>query len=186
MRNRRLGILGVLFVLCAFGLAFAAKIKADFDKTANFAAYKTFAWGENREPQRAGASLVLTSTINSELRNRGLELVDVDHADLIVRYQAAGDTDINVSYDTDPTYANVGGIPLPGATMWSSGLIGRSSARYIHKGNLVIDIFDKQQHKLIWSTMATADLSSSPKKAIDQVMNTISEMFTRYPVKSRT
>jgi Domain of unknown function (DUF4136) len=186
MTNRRSGAFCVAFVLCVAGLVFAAKIKSDFDKTANFAGYKTYAWGNNLEPQRPGASLVILGATNYELHNRGLEMVDVDRADLIIRYEAAGDTDVNFSVSQDPTYANVGGVPLPGTTMWTWGFGGPSGARFIHKGSLVIDVFDKQQHKLIWSAMAKANLSSSPNKAITEVGKIISQMFQQYPVKGRT
>lgn len=165
----------------AVGMAFAAKIKADHDKTIDFSRYKTYAWGENLEPHRGGANIFISGAINYELHARGLNEQDVDHADLIVRYQAAGDSDLNFSAAPDPTYALVGGTPLPGTTVWTSGFQMPSSGRYVRKGTLIIDIFDKRRHKLIWSVSATDTLHEKSTKAIKQIGDIVEAMFTRYP-----
>src|SRR4051812_38443319 len=96
VRSRRVLVFAMI-VLCTAVLAFAAKIKVDFDKTANFTAYKTYAWGKNFEPQRPGANIVLTGAVDYELQGRGLRQQDIEHADLIVRYEVAGDTDMAFS-----------------------------------------------------------------------------------------
>jgi Domain of unknown function (DUF4136) len=163
------------------GIAFAAKIKSDFDKTTDFSVYKTYSWGENSKPNRPAAEIVIIAAINHELETLGLRLVGVDEADLIVRYQAAGDADMNFSAAADPTYAAFGGIPVPGATVWTSGVGGGSSGRYVRKGALIIDVFDRQQHKLVWSATATDAVHDNAEKAIKQVSKIITDMFTYYP-----
>jgi len=185
LRSRR-ALMCSMIVLCAAVLAFAAKIKADFDKTATFAGYKTYAWGKNLEPQRPGANIVLAGAVDYELQERGLRQQDIEHADLIVRYEVAGDTDMAFSMASDPTYAAIGGIPWAGATMWYPGFNMPSSGRYIRKGSVVIDIFDRQQRKLIWTAMAIGALDSRPSKAIDQINKTVEAMFAQYPVKARS
>ncbi len=182
-KKHRLAFL--FFVVCAMaGLAFAAKIKSDFDKNADFTSYKTYAWGKNLEPQRPHANIVLRGAVDYELQERGLQLVNsVEQADLVVRYQVAGDSDMNFGTTVDPTFAMVGGVPWPGATVWYPGFSMSSSGRYIRKGGMVIDIFDRPQKKLIWSASATGALDPSPKKAIEQVNTVVTKMFSSYPVK---
>ncbi len=163
--------------------AFAAKIKSDYDKAADFSSYKTFAWGQNVEPQRPNAAIFLRGAINHELGVRGLEQSEeVEKADLIVRYQAGGDKDISFA-STDPTYAAIGGIPWSGSSVWTAGFSVPQNGRYVRKGVLVIDIFDRRQHKLVWSSSATDTIHDSPKKAIEQVNKIIEKMFLQYPVK---
>ena len=175
------------FVCCAVVLAMGAKIKSDLDKTANFASYRTFAWGKNVEPPRAGANFVISGAVEHELEARGLQpAADVRQADLIIRYEAAGDTDINLAGITDPMYDWSGGVAPIGATPWSSGLSSGLVGRYIRKGTLVIDIFDAHQHKLIWSSSASGALAQSSDKAIKQLNGVIADMFARYPLKART
>jgi len=186
MFRSRLVPVCIMIVLCTAVLAYAAKIKADFDKTADFVSYKTYAWGRCLEPTRAGAKIVISSAIDYELDARGLKHQDVDHADLIVRYQAAGDSDLNFSAAPDPMYAFVGGVPLPGSTMWTSGLNQPSSGRFVRKGTLIIDVFDRRQQKLIWSVSATDTIHESSGKAIKQIGDIVMSMFAQYPVKART
>ncbi len=175
------------FVCCAVAIALAAKINSDLDKTADFSSYKTFAWGKNIDPPRAGANFYISGAVEHELEARGLQpATDIQHADLIIRYEAAGDTDINLAGITDPMYDTTGGVAPIGATPWSSGLSSGLVGRYVRKGTLVIDIFDAQQHKLIWRTSAIGAVSDSTTKAAKQLNGIIAEMFRRYPVKDRT
>ncbi len=181
-RNKRL-VLSALLVLSIIGAAFAAKIKSNYDKSADFRSYKSFAWGQNMEPQRPAAALFVKGSIDQQLRARGLqEVADPALADLIVRYQAGGDKDISFAA-SDPTYAQIGGLPWPGSTVWTAGFSVPSSGRYLRKGTLIIDIFDQRQHKLIWTSSATDTIHDSPKKAIEQVNKIIEKMFLEYPVK---
>lgn len=176
----------IVSVLLLAGFAFAAKIKADFDKTANFSDYKTYAWGNSVDPHRQGAKIFIVGAITEEMMARGLQQTDVEHADIIIRYQAASDTDLNVGATTDPTYASIGGVPLDTASVWSTAFPGGSSGRYLRKGTLVIDIFDVHQRKLIWSVMATDTFKDKTEKAVKQLGNIISSMFEQYPVKRKS
>jgi len=176
----------VAFVCCAVVFAAAAKIKSDSDKTADFASYKTFAWGKNLEPPRVGANFYISGAVEHELEARGLSpAADVHQADLIIRYEAAGDTDINLAGITDPMYDLTGGVAPIGVTPWTSGLSSGLVGRYIRKGTLVIDIFDAHQHKLIWCASATGAIAESTSKAAKQLNGVIADMFDRYPVKAR-
>ena len=192
LRNQRQGCklrgltatVAVLLSLAA--VAVAAKIKSDFDKTVDFSSYKTYAWGKNLEPQRPGANVVLKGAVDYELQAIGLQEQDFEHADLVVRYQVAGDSDMNFGTLVDPTYAMIGGVPWPGTTVWTPGFAMSSSGRYIRKGGVVIDIFDRRQHKLIWTATATGALSDKPKNAIDEINDIVTKMFGSYPAKKKT
>jgi hypothetical protein len=161
----------------------AAKIKADYDKHVDFNTYKTYAWGKVNPLPRAMANLVISSAIDAELVARGLKMTDVDHADLIIRYQGSSDTDLNFARSSDPAYSQFGGIPLPDSSVWGVGFNIPTSGRYVKKGSLVVDIFDKQKHLLVWSGTVSDTLNHSPEKAIKTVNKDISDLFDRYPVK---
>lgn len=168
---------------CLIGFCFAAKVKSDYDKTANFSTYKTYAWGTNQTPTRQAADIVITGAVNHQLQSRGLQQSnDINHVDLIVRYTAAGDRDMNFG-SADPTFAQVGGAPLPGSTVWTSGFGGPTGGRFVKKGSLVIDIFDLQQHRLIWSSMAEGSVKDKTQEAIEQINKAVAEMFESYPAK---
>lgn len=176
-----------LFIMCcAVGIAFAAKIKSDYDKSADFSLYKTYAWGLNNvEPTRQAAGMVIEGAINQNLQQRGLQQIeDPQQADLIIRYTAVGDRDMNFAPADDPSYAPVGGAPLPTATVWTPGFPVATGGRYIKKGTLVVDVFDRQRHTLIWSVSASDTISDQTQKAIQQINSIVANMFKQYPAKA--
>src|SRR4051794_7598073 len=97
-----------LCLLLLGGFAIAGKIESDSDNTANFSSYKTYAWGNNFEPHRAAAKMTIVGAIEQELEGRGLKQTEVEHADIIIRYQVATDADMNFGVAVDPTYAAFG------------------------------------------------------------------------------
>ncbi len=185
MITKKRPVLVLLVVGCAIGVAFAAKIKSDYDKSANFSSYKSFAWGMNNiEPTRQAAGIVIQGAITYNLQQLGLQQTDVDHADLIIRYSAVGDRDMNFAPADDPTYAPAGGAPLPTATVWSPGFPVPTGGRYIKKGTLVIDVFDRQQRRLVWSAQASDTISGQTEKAIQEINSIVANMFKQYPLKA--
>ena len=67
--------------------------------------------------------------IEDDFAKKGLHKVEPKDADLLVTYNAARDTDLNISSFHDPTYAATGGEPMVGTTMWSSGSTAGSVER---------------------------------------------------------
>ena len=179
----------VLWLILAFAFlstaAQAAKIKVDLDKDIDFSAYKTYAWGKVNPLPRAMANLVISSAIEAELNKRGLTKTDVEHADLIIRYQGSSDTDLNFAMASDPSFSAFGGVPLPDSYVWGVGFNLPTSGRYVKKGSLVVDIFDKQKHLLIWSGTISDTLNNSPEKAIKRVNQDLADLFDKYPVKKQ-
>ena len=51
MFNRRVLPILVAAICALVGISFAAKVKSDYDKSADFSSYKTYAWGKNLEPR---------------------------------------------------------------------------------------------------------------------------------------
>ena len=79
-----------------------AKVSTDFDASANFAQYHTYAWGEGTPARNPLIAQRIVEGIEQRLAAKGLQKVDsADAADLIVVYQTATDTrtDIN-TYNT--------------------------------------------------------------------------------------
>jgi hypothetical protein len=178
--------LSLLLVVCLFSLAAHAKMKANYDKKANFTGYKTYAWVECVKLARQGANIVIGNGIDYQLQARGLQKTDIEHADLLVRFQAASDTDLNFARSSDPLYSQFGGIPLPDSYVWGVGFNIPTSGRYVKQGNLVIDVFDKSKHMLIWTCLAEENIFSQTNKAIVQVDQIIGKMFQEYPVKPQS
>jgi hypothetical protein len=178
----------VLMLLAIAAPAWSQKIKVVYDKQLNFSQFKTFAW----EPHGAVAHPMLAANvvgaIEDELKARGLQRVGIDQNPGLV-IQVYGSVDQEVSFNsTDPFYAATGGIP-PFDPSFSgpmlSGQFGATSVT-IHKGQLVVDLLDAANKKLIWRGMSQQNLAAhDPNKLLSQVNGAISKMFKQYPVKSQ-
>ncbi len=54
----------------------------------------------------------------------------------------------------------------------------------IHKGQLVVDLIDATNKKLVWRGMSQQNLAAhDPNKLISQINTAISKMFKQYPGK---
>ena len=128
----------------------------------------------------------VVGAIEDELKSRGLQKVTIDqNPGLII--QVYGSIDTETSYNsTDPLYNATGGIP-PFDPSFSGpityGNFGATSVS-IHKGELVVDLIDGANKKLVWRGISEQNLSHDPNKLVSQVNNAVSKMFKQYPVKS--
>ena len=182
----RTTFLWLLFTACAVG-AQAQKIRVDYDKQLNFAQFKTYAWAPHGAVAHPMLAANLVGAIEDELKARGMQRVTMDqNPGLII--QVYGSIDQETSYNsTDPLYNGSGGIP-PFDPSFSGPLIygqfGATSVT-IHKGQLVVDLIDGADRKVVWRGMSQQNLSHDPNKLVTQVNNAVTKMFKQYPVKSQ-
>lgn len=170
-----------LMLLCLLtGGARAQKIKVEYNKDLDFSKFKTFAWGHHDAVSRPTLALAIAGAIEEELTKRGLHKVE-SNPDLFIQMYGAVDSDMNVSY-SDPLYMGMGGIPPFGTAfvMWGY-MPGGTTAVTVHKGQLVVNVIDANQKKLVWRGMATEKLSDKKEKLIKQVNTAVEKMFQQYP-----
>jgi ribosomal 50S subunit-associated protein YjgA (DUF615 family) len=55
----------------------------------------------------------------------------------------------------------------------------------VHKGELVVDVIDAKQKKLIWRGISTQKLSEQRDKLMDQVNTAVEKLFKQYPVPQK-
>jgi hypothetical protein len=181
----RHGIVAALLLTLATSL-WAQKIHVTYDKQTNFTQFKTYAWAPHGAVAHPMLAANVVGAIEDELKSRGLQKVTVDqNPGLII--QVYGSIDTETSYNsTDPLYNATGGIP-PFDPSFSGpityGNFGATSVS-IHKGELVVDLIDGANKKLVWRGISEQNLSHDPNKLVGQVNNAVSKMFKQYPVKS--
>lgn len=183
MKLRFLALLALLAVAAPLS---AQKIRVDFDKQINFAQFKTFAWAPHGAVAHPGLALNVVGAIEQELKARGMTKVNIDqNPGLVIQVYGSVEQDTSY-YSTDPLYNATGGVP-PFDPSFSgpllSGQFGATSVT-IHKGQLVVDLLDYAQKKLVWRGMSQQNLAAhNPNKLVSQVNNAITKMFKQYPVK---
>ncbi len=180
--TKRLTFLPALLfmVVCAHG----QDVHYNYDRSANFASYKTYQWVDI--PGGAVADQLIDRDIkravDEQLAQKGLTRVE-EGADLYVGYHAAIDKEKSVNLSAWGTGAGPGGWggwgPWEG---WGSGTVtGQTST--ITVGTLMIDMYDPAKRQLIWRGDAskTIDLKKDPDKNYKNLQKAIAKLLKNYP-----
>lgn len=178
-------VLLVMAMLCA--TASAEKIRVHYDKSVDFAKYKTYGWAPVGAVAHPMLALDIVGAVDQEMAARGLTKVP-SNPDLLVQIYGAVDTEVSMT-SNNPIYNATGGIPpfdpsmtSPGDSLYWDGYYGNSTV-VVHPGQLIIDIIDAKAKKLIWRGMGSEAISNNPDKLIDEANSTVSKLFKEYPVK---
>ena len=179
-RGRR--FMPVLFLVCILSVALQAqKIKVEYDKSLDFSKFKTYTWGPLDAVARPLLAASIQGAIDEQLTRKGLHKVG-DNPDVYLEMYGSVDSDMSVTY-SNPLYSGMGGIPSfdSGFVMWGI-MEGGTTAVTVHKGQLVVDVIDAGQKKLVWRGIATDNLSDNKEKLVKQTNKAVEKMFQRYPV----
>ena len=172
--------------LLAPGVLLAQKTTYDFEKSANFAAFKTYS---HKDGTKAGQELVdkrIVDAIDAQLAAKGFTRVDAN-PDVFVVYHVAFDKEKDIS-----TYSSgYGGGYGPYGWGWGGGWAGGSThtqVRDILVGTLVIDIADAKKGQLAWRGIGQKeiDTQAKPDKRDKNINNAVKKIFKNYPPKQKT
>jgi Domain of unknown function (DUF4136) len=181
----RLGAAALAILLVPM-VAAAQKVSYDYDKTANFASFKTYGL---KEGTKVGQQLIddrIVSAIESELAAKGLTRADAN-PDVYVVYHVAFDKEKDIS-----TYSSgYGGGYGPYGWGWGGGWAGGTTStqvRDILVGTLVIDIADAKKSQLAWRGMGVKEVQTqaSPEKRDKSINEAVKKIFKNYPPKAKS
>jgi Domain of unknown function (DUF4136) len=172
--------LAILFVPT---LAAAQKTSYDYDKTANFATFKTYAL---KDGTKVGQQLIddrIVAAIETELAAKGMSKVEAN-PDVFVVYHVAFDTQKDIS-----TYSSGGGYG-PYGWGWGGGWAGGTTStqvRDILVGTLVIDVADAKKSQVAWRGMGVKEVQTqaSPEKRDKSINEAVKKIFKNYPPKAK-
>jgi hypothetical protein len=165
-------------------LLLAQKTSYDYDKTANFGSFKTFA---HKDGTKVGQPLIddrIVAAIDAELAAKGLQKAE-SNPDVFVVYHVAFDKQKDIS-----TYSSGGGYGPYGwgwGGSWAGGM-STTQVRDILVGTLVIDIADAQKGQVAWRGMGVkeVDTQAKPEKRDKSIANAVKKIFKNYPPKTKT
>ena len=151
----------------------AQSINYDFDKSADFRAFRTYAWVRGASvPDKLNHERVL-SAINAQLGLKQLSRVERQaNPDLLVAYHAAFDTDVQITGFA----SGWGGYRFPSAS-------GTARANEIVTGTLIVDLIDARTGTIVWRGIASKDLNPNAKPAQREknINRTAEKLFKNYP-----
>jgi hypothetical protein len=158
-------------------------IRADYDKTADFSNYKTFAFIQPLGTDQAGYESLLTaqikSAVTSQLVAKGYVLNEAT-PDLLVNFNAKVQDQVKVSQTptAPPMYYGYRGRMYTG--MSYTGYETRVDQ--YKEGTLNIDIVDAKRKQLIWEGVAVGRLSQKSNDDRQTKINSaVQEIFMQYP-----
>ena len=170
-----------LAVVLSPAMLFAQKVSYDYEKSADFTAFKTYAL---KDGTKVGQPLIddrIVAAIEQELSAKGLTKVDAN-PDVFVVYHTSFDKQKDIS-----TFSSgYGGGYGPYGWGWGGGWAGGTTTtqvRDILMGTLVIDIADAKKKQLAWRGMGTkeVDMQAKPEKRDKSISSAVKKIFKNYP-----
>jgi hypothetical protein len=171
-------------ILMIPALAAAQKVSYDFNKSANFASFKTYA---HKEGTKVGQQLIderIVNAIDAAMAAKGFTKSDTP--DVFVVYHVAFDKEKDIS-----TFSSgYGGGYGPYGYGWGGGWGGGSTTtqvRDILVGTMVVDIADAKGNQLAWRGMGVKeiDTQAKPDKRDKSITNAVNKIFKNYPPKQK-
>jgi len=164
--------LALLTLLCAGTILLAQDVHYNYDRDANFGAYKTYQWMANGRDRDQLIDADIRRAIEAQLAKQGLQRVETG-GNLHIRYETAVDRERQ----------------LEGWSMgprWSG--MARANTSTVEIGTLVITMFDPTKKQLVWrgTVTKTLDIKKDPGKNYKNLEKAVAKLLQNYPPKSKS
>ena len=161
-------------VLLAVVSATGQEVHYNYDRSANFASYKTYRWVnlDGTVPDEL-VDQAIKRAIDEQLAQKDLTKVE-NEADLYIGYHAV----INLEKRVDLWSTGLG----PGGWGWGDRTVqGQTST--IPVGVLVVDVYDHARKQLVWRGDASKslDLKKDPDRNYKNLQKAMGKLFKNYP-----
>jgi len=163
--------IAMLFVLTA--ASFALDVKTDYDRSSNFAQYKTYSWQnvQTKDPLQIDR---IKSDVDAALTAKGwMQVPSGGNISLVAMEVTTNQQTLNTYYD------NFGGF----GRRFRGGGFGTSTTTVDNYkvGTLVLDMVDSQTNKLVWRGSASDALSNKSDKNIKNLDKGVQKMLKNFP-----
>jgi hypothetical protein len=177
----------ICLAVAALSCSQQTAVNADYDTTADFSKYKTYAWLDkvlppDMIPENIGAPNQITdrrirTALDEEMAAKGFTAVTAD-PDLVVFYHVGVEDKVDVT-DWGYSYASTG-------RYWGWNTRNVDTYDY-QEGTLIVDFVDAESKVLVWRGTAQRVLESVTPEEADQVIRDIvKEVMTLYPPTGQT
>ena len=159
-------------------LAFAQKTSYDYNKSANFSAFRTYSL---KDGTKVGNPLIddrIVAAIEAELATKGLTKDD-GNPDLFVAYHVAFDKEKDIS-TWSTGYGPYG---------WHYGMGSTDvQVRTIVIGTLVLDMADAKTKEVVWRGVGVkeVDTQAKPEKLDKNIREAVKKIAKNYPPKTKS
>jgi len=181
-----------LFLLISLALSlssaagsFAAEVKADYDRSADFGRYKTFCWQKIETKNPLWIERIKTA-VGSALTEKGWTQTEsssgCEVAIVAIEMKRNHDT-LNTFYDTFG-----GGSGGWGWRGFGGDGFGESTTttQTYQTATLIVDLFDAKSKNLVWRGSATDTLSNKSDKNIKKLKSSVHKLFEHFPPQQQS
>src|ERR1700758_4902860 len=174
MKMRRV-VLALAGVILLTGMVSAQQVKTDYDRSANFAQYKTYSWAQVKTKDALDVDRI-KAAVNAALAAKGWTQVDSGGDVSIVAMEIARNQQTLSTF-----YDGFGGGW--GWRRFGGGGFGEATTttETYKVGTVVVDLFDTKTKQLIWRGAASDTLSNNSDKNIKNLDNGVGKMFKNFP-----
>jgi uncharacterized protein DUF4136 len=178
-------IAAVAIVLVLPVLALAQKTSFDFDKSADFSKYKTYAL---KDGTKVGQPLIdnrIVAAIEAELAAKGLTKSDAA-SDVVVVYHVAFDKQQDITAYSSG-FGGYGGYGYRYGGGWGTTTTD-VRVNEILVGTLVVDIADATKKEVVWRGMGVKEIDTQAKaeKRDKNINGAVKKIFNNFPPKKKT
>lgn len=178
MKLQRAAFVLMGMILLFAGHSSAQQVKTDYDRSANFAQYKTYSWEQVKTKDALDVDRI-KAAVNVALSAKGWTQVE-----------SGGDVSliaIEVTHDQQTLNTFYNGIG--GGWGWrrfGGGGFGEATttSETYKVGTVVVDLFDTKTKQLIWRGSASDTLSNNSAKNIKNLDKGVEKMFKQFPPSS--
>jgi hypothetical protein len=164
----------LLMTVCVYG----QDVHYNYDRSANFAAYKTYQWVDipgGSVPDQL-VHQAIKRAAEEQLALKGLTKVE-NNPDLYIGYQVAINLEKSVSL--------WGTSDGPWGGPWGGTRSMQGQTSTIPVGILLLDVYDVTRKQLVWrgDAVKTIDLKKDPEKNYKNLQKVMAKLFKNYPPK---
>lgn len=167
-----LSLLGMLMLL-AFTSCNTVRVTSDYDRSANFDQYKTFAFHQNGLKDLKMNDLDkrrVVDAITNTLQSKGMTAAQYETAaDMIINISAKNKTRV----DVDPWYDPWWGW----GPMWG----GQQRVTQYKEGTLILDFVDRRNNTLVWQGVGEGLNVSDIENKAEKIPIAVAEILAKYP-----
>ena len=157
-------------------IALAQSVTYDFDRAANFASFRTYAWTRGTQLTDDLNHARVVQSIDRQLAMKGLTKVETSaSADLHIAYHASFDRNLQINaFGTGWGGPRFGGLQS-----------GTATTQEILTGTLVVDVSNAGTGAIVWRGMASGDIdvNAKPEKRDKNINKAAEKLFKNYPPK---
>ncbi|MDQ6528447.1 DUF4136 domain-containing protein [Flavobacterium sp. LHD-85] len=184
IKRTSLRIIPILFLGLFYSCAPTVKVTTDYDHSANFSEYKTFAVYDLKA-QQGQVNQLNVDRVAKAIRNEMLAkgFTESSNPDLKVNAVSILKNKTSVSANTD--FYGYGGMYRPYGYWGGGAMMGGANTTFntydYVDGSLVIDIVSTKTDKLVWQGIGNAEIDSRPDNPEQFINDAIKKILTGFP-----